>query len=432
VSIPPTSIDGVVAREILDSRGSPTVEVDVRLASGAVGRAAVPSGKSTGAYEAHEMRDGDERYGGKGVRKAITSVTNRIAPEIIGRDAMDQRGLDEALRLLDGTPNLADLGANAVLGTSLAAAHASAAHLGVPLFRYLGGPAANVLPVPFFNVINGGAHADNALDFQEFFIAPVGAASFSEAMRMGAEVYAHLLETADARGLSTNVGDEGGIAPALEGTRAALDLVSEAVEAAGYEPGTDIALALDCASTEFLQEDGYHLDGKVLSSEAMVDVLEDLISSYGIVSVEDGCGEEDWDGWRLLNQRLGVRVQLIGDDLLCTNPQRVRRAVEEDCANSLLVKVNQNGTLSGTLEAIEVARKAGWTAQMSHRSGDTEDTTISHLAVATGVGQIKAGAPARGERTAKYNELLRIEEQLASGARYLGGESLGLGKGPKQ
>lgn len=421
---PGTSIDRVHAREILDSRGNPTVEAEVTLASGASGRAIAPSGASTGRYEAHELRDGDERFGGKGVRTAVGGVINDVAPEIIGRDALDQRGLDEALRLLDGTPNLARLGANAVLAVSLATAHAAAAQLRVPLFRYLGGPGASILPVPFFNVLNGGAHADNAIDFQEFMVAPVGAPSFREAVRFGAEVYQSLRKIAKSRGLDTNVGDEGGIAPEIEGTRAALDLISEAIEGAGYAVGTDVAIACDPASTEFHHDDGYHLDGKVLSSEAMVDVLDDLVSAHGIVSIEDGCAEEDWDGWRLLTARLGSQTQLVGDDLLCTNPERLRRAIDERCANALLVKPNQIGTLTDTLDAIEIARRAGWACMMSHRSGETEDVTIAHIVVGTGIGQIKSGATARGERTAKYNELLRIEEELGAGARYAGAGAL--------
>ncbi len=424
MTAPPTTIDRVRAREILDSRGNPTVEVDVVLSSGAMGRAAVPSGASTGAHEAHELRDGDERFGGKGVRRAVLAVDERTAPDIIGRDALDQRGLDEALHLIDGTPDLSSLGANAVLGVSLAVAHAASAQLGVPLYRFLGGPGASTLPVPFFNVVNGGAHADNAIDFQEFMIAPLGVPSFSEALRAGAEVYASLRKIAKSRGYNVNVGDEGGIAPDLDSTRAALDLISEAIEAAGYMPGTEVALAADPASTEFHHDDGYHLDGKVLSSEALVDVLDDLAGAYKIVSIEDGCSEEDWDGWRMLTDRLGPRTQLVADDLVVTNPTRLRRAIAEGCGNALLVKVNQIGTLSDTLDAIEIARRAGWAAMMSHRSGDTEDVTIAHLAVATGVGQIKSGATCRGERTAKYNELLRIEEQLGAGARYGGWESL--------
>ena len=425
MSAPSTSIERVHAREILDSRGNPTVEAEITLASGARGRAAVPSGASTGAHEAHELRDADDRFGGKGVRRAVAAVVERIAPDVVGRDALDQRGLDEALVLLDGTPNLRELGANAVLAVSLAAAHAVAAHLDLPLYRCVGGPGASTLPVPFFNVINGGAHADNNIDVQEFFVAPVGAASFSEALRAGAEVYAALRRIAKDRGLNTNVGDEGGIAPSLDGTRAGLDLICEAVEAAGYDAGTEVALALDVAATELFADGSYTLEGKVLSHEAMTDVLADLVDAYPIVSIEDGCAEEDWAGWAYLTKTLGARVQLVGDDLLVTNSDRLRRAIDEGCGNALLVKPNQVGTLSATLDAVDTARRAGWTAMMSHRSGETEDTTIAHLAVATGIGQIKAGAPARGERTAKYNELLRIEEQLGSGARYPGREALG-------
>ncbi len=424
---PPTTIDQVRAREILDSRGNPTVEVEITLASGARGRAAVPSGASTGAHEAHELRDGDERFGGKGVRKAVAAVGDRIAPEIIGRDAIDQRGLDEALRLLDGTPNLSGLGANAALGVSLAVAHAAAAQLSVPLYRYLGGPGACILPVPFFNVVNGGAHADNSIDFQEFMIAPLGLPSFAEALRAGAEVNASLRRIAKSRGYNTNVGDEGGIAPDLDSTRAALDLISEAIEDAGYVPGSDVALAADPASSEFHQEDGYHLDGKVLPRESLVEVMDELVGAYKIVSIEDGCAEDDWDGWRLLTDKLGSRTQLVADDLTVTNQELLRKAIAEGCGNALLVKPNQIGTLSDTLEAIEIARRAGWAAMMSHRSGETEDVTIAHLAVATGVGQLKTGATVRGERTAKYNELLRIEEQLGAGARYGGWEALPAG-----
>jgi len=423
VTAPATSIERVHAREILDSRGNPTVEVEVTLQSGATGRAAVPSGASTGAFEAHELRDGGDRYGGRGVRQACSAVTGRIGPGIIGRDALDQRGLDEAMRLIDGTQSLASLGANAVLGVSLANAWAAANHVRLPLHRYLGGPGSGVLPVPFFNVVNGGAHADNGIDVQEFFIAPVGAASYAEALRAGAEVYAALKKIAKSRGLNTNVGDEGGIAPDLASTREALDLVMDAIEAAGYD-SEEVAPALDVAATELWRDGAYEIEGKTLTSEAMVSFLDDLSSAYPLVSIEDGCAEEDWDGWRALTAHLGSRVQLLGDDLLVTNPERIRRAIDAGCANALLVKVNQIGTLTSTLDAIAMCRSAGWAAQMSHRSGETEDITIAHLAVATGVGQIKAGAPARGERTAKYNELLRIEEQLAAGARYPGREAL--------
>jgi enolase len=424
VTAPATSIDRVHAREILDSRGNPTVEVEVTLHSGAVGRAAVPSGASTGAFEAHERRDGGDRYGGKGVRDACDAVARRIGPDVVGRDALDQRGLDAAMRLLDGTPNLSSLGANAVLGVSLAAAWAAANHLGVPLHRYLGGPGSGVLPVPFFNVVNGGAHADNGIDVQEFFVAPVGLPSYAEALRAGAEVYASLRRIAHGRGLDTNVGDEGGIAPDLSSTREALDLVMDAIEAAGYAPGDEVAPALDVAATELWRDGAYHIEGKTLASDAMVSVLEDLAGAYPLVSIEDGCAEDDWEGWRALTTVLGSRVQLVGDDLLVTNPERIRRAIDAGAANALLVKVNQIGTLTATLDAIALCRSAGWAAQMSHRSGETEDVTIAHLAVATGVGQMKAGAPARGERTAKYNELLRIEEQVGAGARYPGREAL--------
>ncbi len=421
---PGTSIDRVHAREVLDSRGNPTVEAEVTLVSGAMGRAIAPSGASTGVHEAHELRDGGERFGGKGVETAVSGIRTDIAPEIIGRDALDQRGLDDALRLLDGTENLSRLGANAVLAVSLATAHAAAAHVRLPLYRYLGGPGGSVLPVPFFNVVNGGAHADNAIDFQEFMIAPVGAPSFKEGLRYGAEVYASLRKIAKSRGFNTNVGDEGGIAPDLDSTRAALDLIVDAIEGAGYALGDDVAIAADPASTEFHEDDGYHLDGKVLPSADMVSVLDDLVRDYKIVSIEDGCAEDDWDGWRRLTEKLGSRTQLVGDDLLVTNPERLRRAISEGCANALLVKPNQIGTLTDTLDAIEIARRAGWACMMSHRSGETEDVTIAHIVVGTGIGQIKSGAPARGERTAKYNELLRIEDDLGAGARYAGRNTL--------
>ncbi len=424
MNVPPTSIDSVWAREVLDSRGNPTVEVEIGLLSGGRGRAIVPSGASTGALEAHELRDGDERYGGKGVQRAVTAVRERLAPEIIGRDALDQRGLDEALRLFDGTPTLSEVGANAVLGTSLAAAWAAADHLGIGLHRYLGGPSSGVLPVPFFNVLNGGAHADNAVDVQEFMVAPLGLPSFAEALRAGAEVYAALKRIARDRGLNTNVGDEGGIAPDLDSTRAALDLVVEAIDAAGYRPGGEVAVALDVAATELHGPDGYHIEGRVLSGKEMAGLLRQLVDAYPIVSIEDGCDEEDWDGWQALTAELGGRVQLVGDDLLVTNPDRLRRAIDDRACNAVLVKPNQIGTLTSTLETVSLAARAGWTAMLSHRSGETEDVTIAHLAVGTGVGQIKTGAPARGERTAKYNELLRIEEELGSGARYGGWDVL--------
>jgi enolase len=431
MSVPTSAIDRVRAREILDSRGNPTVEVEVSLVGGARGRAAVPSGASTGAHEAHELRDGDDRFGGKGVRKAVGAVRERIEPEIVGRDALDQRGLDEALRLLDGTPNLSDLGANTVLGVSLATAWAAAAHTGLSLHRYLGGPGGGTLPVPFFNVINGGAHADNGVDVQEFMIAPAGAPSFGEALRAGAEIYAALRKIARDRGLNTNVGDEGGIAPDLGSTGDALALIAEAVAAAGYELGSDVALALDVASTELYRDGAYHLEGRVLSPSDMVETLAGWVVDHPIVSIEDGCAEEDWEGWKLLTDRLAYRVQLVGDDLLVTNPERIRRAIADGCGNALLVKPNQIGTLTSTLDAVAIARRAGWSSMMSHRSGETEDVTIAHLAVATGVGQIKTGAPARGERTAKYNELLRIEEELGGGARYAGWDALASGVRPE-
>ncbi|HVE91547.1 MAG TPA: phosphopyruvate hydratase [Actinomycetota bacterium] len=427
--VAPTTLERVWAREILDSRGNPTIEVEVRLESGALGRAAVPSGASTGAHEAHELRDGDHRFGGRGVLRAVEAVRDRIAPEILGRDAVDQRGLDDALSVMDATPNLASLGANAVLGVSLAAAKAVAGHTGLSLHRYLGGPGSGILPVPYFNVINGGAHADNAVDVQEFMVAPIGLPTFADALRAGAEIYACLRSQARSSGLNVNVGDEGGIAPDVQSTRHALDLIVEAVEVAGYEAGRDVVLALDVAATELWQDGSYSVEGQVISPAQMTDFLDRLIADYPIVSIEDGCAEEDWDGWAELTERMGHRVQLLGDDLLVTNPDRLARAIEEDCANAVLVKPNQIGTLTATLDTIALARRAGWSAMMSHRSGETEDTTIAHLAVATGVGQIKAGAPARGERTAKYNELLRIEEELGSGARYAGWTALPLDVG---
>lgn len=418
MSVPPTAIDRVRAREILDSRGNPTVEVDVVLVSGATGRAAVPSGASTGAAEAVELRDGDERFGGKGVRGAVANVTDRLAPEVLGRDALDQRGLDDAIRLCDGTPNLASVGANAALGLSLAAAAACAVHLDLPRFRYLGGAGAHLLPLPFFNVLNGGAHADNDVDVQEFMVAPIGAPSFREALRSGAEVYASLRRLAADKGLDTNLGDEGGIAPGLGSTREALDLVCDAVEAAGFRPGTDVAVALDVAASELGSAGSYRLEGRVLDASGVAEFCEGLCRDYPIVSLEDPLGEDDWDGWRELTERLGSRVQLVGDDLLVTDPERVRRAAETGCGNAVLVKPNQVGTLTGTLDTVAEARRRGWAGMLSHRSGETEDVSIAHLAVAAGTGQIKAGAPARGERTAKYNELLRIEELLGQGARY--------------
>lgn len=426
---PPTAIDRVWAREILDSRGHPTVEVEITLASGAMGRAAVPSGASTGAFEVHEARDDDDRYGGRGVQTAVGNVRDQIGPRIIGRDALDQRGLDDAMQILDATPNLSGLGANAVLGVSLANAAAGAVHLGVPLYRYLGGPSASILPVPFLNVLNGGAHADNGVDVQEFMIAPIGLPTFAEALRAGAEIYATLKAAARKAGLNTNVGDEGGIAPDLPSTRAALDLITQAISDAGYEIGVDVVLALDVAATELYRDGVYHLEGRELTSSEMAAEMVKLAQEYPIVSIEDGCSEQDWAGWAELTAAMSDRAQIVGDDLLVTNPERVARAIDEDCASAVLIKPNQIGTLTATLDTIALARRAGWSAMMSHRSGETEDVTIAHLAVATGVGQIKTGAPTRGERTAKYNELLRIEEGLGSGARFAGWDCLPLGVG---
>ncbi len=416
-----SEIASIRARQILDSRGNPTVEVDVRLASGALGRAAVPSGASTGEFEAVELRDGGAAFGGKGVTRAVANVNEAIAPAVAGRDAAEQAELDRTMRELDGTPNKGRLGANAILGVSLAAAKASAAEAGLPLWRHLGGDGAHVLPVPMMNVINGGAHADNRVDFQEFMVVPVGAHTFSEAVRTGAEVFHALKRTLHDRGLSTAVGDEGGFAPDLESNEAALEELIAGIEAAGYRPGDDVAIALDPAASE-LSGDAYELrhEGRSLTSDELAAYWADLAARYPIVSIEDGMDEEDWDGWRALTERLGERVQLVGDDLFVTNGERLRRGIELGVANSILVKVNQIGTLTETLEAMSIAREAGYTAVMSHRSGETEDTTIADLAVATGCGQIKTGAPSRTDRVAKYNQLLRIEEQLGQAASYPG------------
>jgi enolase len=412
----------VHARQIVDSRGNPTVEVEVALDSGASGRAAVPSGASTGEFEAVELRDGGEAYGGKGVSRAVENVRGEIADAVRGRDAADQAGLDRALIDLDGTPNKGRLGANAILGVSLAAAKAAAAEEGITLWRYLGGEAARVLPVPMMNVLNGGAHADNSVDFQEFMVVPVGFDRFSDALRCGAEVFHALKGTLGARGLGTTVGDEGGFAPDLDSKEAALEMLLEGVEAAGYRPGDDVAIALDPATSELFADGVYdlHHEGRRLSSADMAEMWDDLSSRYPIVSIEDGLDEEDWDGWRTLTERLGKRVQLVGDDLFVTSAERLRRGIDTGVANSILVKVNQIGTLSETLEALDTAREAGYTAVMSHRSGETEDTTIADLAVATGCGQIKTGAPSRTDRVAKYNQLLRIEEALGADAEYPG------------
>jgi enolase len=414
------------ARQILDSRGNPTLEVDALLESGAQGRAAVPSGASTGELEAVELRDGGSAFAGKGVRRAIGHVDGEILEAVRGRDAADQAGLDRLLIELDGTPNKARLGANAILGVSLAAARAQSVELGLPLYRYLGGEQARLLPTPMLNVLNGGAHADNPVDFQEFMIMPVGASSFAAALQMGAETYQQLKSTLRSRGLATGVGDEGGFAPALESNEAPLELLVAAIEAAGYAPGSQIAIALDPASSEFYRDGAYQLagEGRTLSSAEMVDYYESLLERYPIVSLEDGMAEDDWDGWALLTERLGSRIQLVGDDVFVTNPAILRRGIDSGIANSILIKLNQIGTLTETLETIAMARAAGYSSVVSHRSGETEDTTIADLVVATGTGQIKTGAPARSERVAKYNQLLRIEEQLGDRAQFAGGQTI--------
>jgi enolase len=422
-----SQIRSVRAREILDSRGNPTVEVDVMVESGAVGTAKVPSGASTGIYEAVELRDGDKsRYGGKGVLKAVANVNEAIAAKIAGMAADNQRALDAALIELDATPNKSKLGANATLGVSLAVAHAAAAHESLPLYRYLGGEDAGLLPVPLFNILNGGKHAEGSTDFQEFMVAPVGAPTFAEALRMGSEVYHSLFRLLHDRGLPTTVGDEGGFAPPLPKNEAAIELILEAIEGAGHRPGEDVAIALDPATSELEKGGRYVLarEGRTLEPEGLVELWEEWCGRYPIVSIEDGMAQEDWEGWRLLTGRLGSQVQLVGDDLLVTNVERIRRGIAELAANSVLIKLNQIGTLTETLDAIEEASKVGWTCVISHRSGETEDTTIADLAVATGAGQIKTGAPARGERTAKYNRLLRIEEELGGKARYAGSDIL--------
>ncbi len=417
-----TAIELVRAREILDSRGNPTIEVEVGLLDGSSGRAAVPSGASTGESEAVELRDGGQRYLGKGVTRAVANVEDTIAGELLGHDATEQRAIDALLLELDGTDNKSNLGANAILGVSLAVAKAAAESCGLPLYAYLGGPNAHLLPVPMMNVLNGGSHAESNVDFQEFMLAPVGAPSFREALRMGTEVYHHLKKVLSGRGLTTGLGDEGGFAPDLDSNTAALDLLLEAIQAAGYEPGTDIALAMDPATSELYRDGAYHLEGegRTLDSAQMVELWADLVDRYPIVSIEDGLDENDWDGWKLLTERLGEKVQVVGDDLLVTNPQFVRRGIEERAANSVLVKVNQIGSLTETLEAVQLAHRAGWTAMISHRSGETEDATIADIAVAVNAGQIKTGAPARSDRVAKYNQLLRIEEELGDVARYAG------------
>ncbi len=418
-----TAIIDIYAREILDSRGNPTVEVDVTLEDGTMGRAAVPSGASTGAHEAVEKRDGDKsRYMGKGVLEAVAAVNGEIAENLIGEDVTDQIGIDRLMIELDGTPNKGRLGANAILGVSLAAAKAAAETSAQPLYRYVGGTNARILPVPMMNIINGGEHADNPIDIQEFMIMPVSAENIREAVRMGSEVFHTLKKELSAAGLATGVGDEGGFAPNLSSTRDALDFILKAVEKAGYKPGDDIMLALDCASTEYFKGGKYEMkgEGKSLTSAENVAYLAALCDSYPILSIEDGCAEDDWEGWRLLTDTLGDRVQLVGDDLFVTNPARLADGIAQGCANSLLVKVNQIGTLTETLDAVRMADRAGYTSVMSHRSGETEDATIADLAVALNCGQIKTGAPARSDRVAKYNQLLRIEEELGDAAAFLG------------
>ena len=421
-----TAIVELQAREILDSRGNPTVEVDVFLEDGAFGRAAVPSGASTGAHEMLELRDGGDRYGGKGVQKAVDAVNGDIFDALSGAEAEDQRNIDQILLDLDGTENKARLGANAILGASLAVARAAAESHDLPLYAYIGGIWANLLPVPMMNIVNGGAHADNAVDIQEFMIMPLGGETFSEALRMGAEVFHALKSTLSDAGHSTNVGDEGGFAPALSSTTEALDYIQKAIERAGYTCGDDICLALDCAATEFYIDGAYRLDGegKILDAGGMADYLENLVNNYPIVSIEDGMAEDDWDGWRVLTEKIGDTTQLVGDDLFVTNPKRLADGIERGTANSILVKVNQIGTLSETLDAVELAHRSGYTAVMSHRSGETEDTTIADIAVATNCGQIKTGSLSRSDRLAKYNQLLRIEERLGNAARFAGRAAL--------
>jgi enolase len=417
-----SQIEHVHARQILDSRGNPTVEAELSLRSGAYGRAAVPSGASTGEFEATELRDGGDAWAGKGVSKAVANVNGEIAAAVAGRDAFDQRGLDEALVALDGTPNKSRLGANAILAVSLAAAHAAAAEEGQPLWRYLGGEAAHVLPVPMMNVLNGGAHADNEVDFQEFMVVPCGAASFSESLRMGSEVFHALQRTLRDRGLSTAVGDEGGFAPDLASNEAALEALIEGIRAARYEPDRDVAIALDPAASEVFSDGAYVLEheGRTLSASDLTDYWAGIADRYPVVSIEDGMAEDDWDGWKALTERIGDRIQLVGDDLFVTNTERLRRGIDLGVGNSILIKVNQIGTLTETLDAIAMARDAGYTAVMSHRSGETEDVTIADLAVATGCGQIKTGAPSRSDRVAKYNQLVRIEEALGADATFPG------------
>ena len=415
-------IEYIEAREILDSRGNPTIEVEALLDDGSFALAAVPSGASTGAFEAAELRDGDKgRYGGKGVLQAVDNVNDAIYKEILGLDATDQRGLDEVMIDLDGTDNKSKLGANAILGVSLAVARAAAESAELPLYKYVGGPTVNLLPVPMMNILNGGSHADSNVDIQEFMIAPLSAESFAEAMRMGAEVYQALKKVLKDKGLATGLGDEGGFAPNLESNRAALDLIEEAIKAAGYKPGADVALALDVAASEFYGEDEkYDFEGKKLSSAEMIEYYEQLVNDYPLVSIEDPLNEEDWEGWKVITEKLGDKVQLVGDDFFVTNVSRLQRGIDAGSANSMLVKVNQIGSLTETIDAVNLAHRSGYSTMMSHRSGETEDTTIADLAVALGCGQIKSGAPARGERVAKYNQLIRIEQELDESGVYAG------------
>ena len=414
-------VESILAREILDSRGNPTVEVECLLDDGTLEIAGVPSGASTGAFEAVELRDGDKsRYGGKGVLKAVENINEVIVREVLDWDATDQRGLDQAMIELDGTENKGKLGANAILGVSLAVARAQAASAELSLFKYIGGPTANLLPVPMMNILNGGSHADSNVDIQEFMIAPIGAESFADAMQMGAEVYHALKKVLKDRGLATGLGDEGGFAPNLESNREALDLIEEAIKAAGYKPGKDVALALDVAASEFYEDGKYQFEGAAKSSAEMIEYYEQLVNDYPLVSIEDPLNEEDWDGWVAMSERLGDRVQLVGDDLFVTNVKRLQKGIDTKAANALLVKVNQIGSLTETIDAVNLAHRNGFSTMMSHRSGETEDTTIADLAVALSCGQIKSGAPARGERVAKYNQLIRIEQELDEAAVYAG------------